>query len=156
MQNGRYPVCIYTKGTALNPFLQGLQEAGGEETARAAAASSEGAPRIVIDPFCEVYPGDDAAVARHPGVDLVVGQHEGAHLDGVESVRVVAEEPGHGVAPNFLELLQGEAAGPASVLIPEPVTLPHVVELAPDDAGEGGAQQGARGGVLGDAGAEQL
>ena len=104
---GKYPVsvCIYIKGTALTPLLRGLQEASGEETSRAAAACSEGAPGIVIDPLCEVYPGDDAAVTRHPGVDLVVGQHEGAHLDGVHPVRVVAEEPGHGVAPDLLELL---------------------------------------------------
>ena len=35
----------------------------------------------------------------------MVGQHEGAHLDGVHPVGVVAEEPGHGVAPDLLELL---------------------------------------------------
>ena len=53
---GKYPVsvCIYIKGTALIPLLRGLQEASGEETSRAAAACSEGAPGIVIDPLCEV------------------------------------------------------------------------------------------------------
>ena len=141
-------VYVFIKGIALTPLPLGLQEASRKETARAAAACSEGSPRIIIYPLCEVYPGDDAAVARHPGVNLVVGQHEGAHLDGVKPVCVVTEEPGHSVAPDLLELLQGEAAGPAPVLIPEPVALPDVVILTPDDAGEGGPEEGAWGRVL--------
>ena len=56
----------------------------------------------------------------------------------------------------FLELVQSEAAGPASILIPEPVPPPQVVILSADDAGEGGTQETTGDWSLWDASAEQL
>ena len=41
-------------------------------------------------------------------------------LDSLDVVSVVAEEPGHGHLPDLLQLLQGEAAGPPTILIEKP------------------------------------
>ena len=78
---------------------------------------------IVIYPLGKVYPGNDARVAGHPGVDLVVRQDECSHLDSLNPVSVVTEQPGHGVASDLLQLLQSEATGPATILIPKPDTM---------------------------------
>ena len=63
-----------------------------------------------------------------PGVYLEVRQDEDSELEGHDTVRVVTEQPGHREAPDFLELLDGEAAGPTSVLIPEPGGHHSIVE----------------------------
>ena len=86
----------------------------------------------------------------------MVRQHEDSHLDIADPVRVVTEQPRHGVLPDLGQLLDGEAAGPASVLIPEPVPLPQVVELPPNDTGEGRPEESTGHRSLCYAGAEEL
>jgi len=76
---------------------------------------------------------EDAVLAGHPGVDLVVREDHGVHLDVVDVVGAVAEDPRQLGLPDLGQLLQGEATGPAAVLIPEPVAQPEVVELLASD-----------------------
>ena len=97
-----------------------------------------------VPPLGEVNLGEDAVLAGHPGVDLVVWEDHGVHLDVVDFVGAVAEDPRQLGLPDLGQLLQGETAGPAAVLVPEPVAQPEVVELLADDAGEGWAHHGAR------------
>merc|ERR1719250_97178 len=93
---------------------------------------------VQVLPLAEVQPGDLAGPAGHPGVDLLVRQNKCMDLDSLDVVCVVAEEPGHGHLPDLLQLLQGEAAGPPTILIEKPVPPPDIVPLPPYDAGEGG------------------
>ena len=85
-----------------------------------AGASSEGGAGTVVNPLGEVQPGNHSGVTGDPGVYLVVRQHKDSHLEGLDTVRVVAEQPRHREAPDLLQLLDSEAAGPTSVLVPEP------------------------------------
>ena len=93
-----------------------------------AGARSEGGAGTVVNPLGEIQPGNDSGVTGDPGVDLQVGQDEHPELEGLDTVRVVAEQPRHGEAPDLLQLLDGEAAGPTSVLIPEPGGHHSIVE----------------------------
>ncbi len=79
-----------------------------------------------------------------------------SYLHGVHLVSVVANDPGQLDLPDLVQLLHGEAAGPAAVLVPESVAEPEVVELLADQTGEGGADHGAGQGALGDAGGPQV
>ena len=79
---------------------------------------------LAVLPLAEVQPGDLAGPAGHPGVDLFVWENKCMNLDGLYMVGVVAEEPGHGHLPDLLQLLQGEAAWPATILIEEPGNQP--------------------------------
>ena len=121
-----------------------------------AGARSEGGAWTVVNPLGEVKPGDHTGVAGDPRVYLEVRQDEDSELEGLDTVRVIAEQSRHREAPDLLQLLDSEAAGPASVLVPEPVSDPDVVELTANDAGEGRAQETSRHGVLSQAGTEEL
>ena len=85
-----------------------------------AAARAEGGAGTVVNPLGEVQPGNDSGATGDPGVDLQVRQDEDSHLETLNTVRVVTEQPSHREAPDLLQLLDSEAAGPTSVLVPEP------------------------------------
>ena len=85
-----------------------------------AGARSEGGVGTVVNPLGEVQPGNHPGVTGDPGVYLEVRQHEDSHLEGLDTVRVVTEQPRHCEAPDLLQLLDSKAAGPTSVLVPEP------------------------------------
>ena len=78
----------------------------------------------------------------------MIWKHESAHLNRLNTVSVVAKQPRYGITSDFLQLFQSKAAWPASILIPEPITMSEVVELSANDAGEGLAQQSSRNGIL--------
>ena len=109
-----------------------------------------------VSPLGEVQSGQDTGLAGNPGVDLVVGQHHGVDLNVVQRVGIITENTGQLDLPDFGQLLQGEAGRPATVLVPEPIAQPEVVELFADDAGEGGTDHGAGERLLGHAGAPQV
>ena len=89
-----------------------------------------------VPPLAEVQPGQHAGLAGHPGVDLVVWQYHRVHLTMImlgnrstllaaylnvlDLVGVVAEDAGQLHPPDLVQLLQGEGARPAAVLVPEP------------------------------------
>jgi len=64
-------------------------------------------------------------------------------------VRVVTNEPGERRLADGGELGRREEGRRHVVLVPEAITSPEVVELAAKQAGQGGAQQGALDGPLG-------
>ena len=78
------------------------------------------------------------------------------HLDSLQVVAVVAQDPGQLDAPDLGELLQGEGGGPAAVLVPESVPVAEVVELLADQTGEGRPHHAARQRPLRDAGGPQV
>ena len=61
-----------------------------------------------VPPLGEVDLGEDAVLAGHPGVDLVVREDHGVHLDVVDVVGAVAEDPRQLGLPDFSQLLEGE------------------------------------------------
>ena len=78
------------------------------------------------------------------------------HLNSLQVVAVVAQDPGQLDAPDLGELLQGEGGGPAAVLVPESVPVAEVVELLADQTGEGRPHHAARQRPLRDAGGPQV
>ena len=120
-------------------FLEGPEGAGG---------GVEGG----VPPLGQVDLGQDAALAGHAGVDLVIGQDHGVDLDAVHLVGVVANDSGKLDLADLGKLLQGEAAGPASVLVPEPIAESKVVELLGHQAAEGWAHHGSGQRLFGDSG----
>merc|ERR1719239_1013386 len=94
-----------------------------------------------VPPVGEVEGGQLPSTAGQPGVQLVVGEEHGPQLDGLHRVRVVADQSRQGGLSDCLQLLQGEAARPAGVLVPVPVSGPEVEELVANDAGEGGSDK---------------
>lgn len=74
----------------------------------------------------------------------MIGQHHGVQLDGLDEVRVVAEDAGDASLADLLELSGAEGRRLVAQFVPEAIAAPHVAELGGDDAGESGAQQTAR------------
>lgn len=81
--------------------------------------------------------------ARHPGVEEGVGDVKQRPLDVGDRVAVVAHCLGQRDLPDLVKLGLGEPDERVAALVPEPVALPEVPELDPDDAGEGRAHQAA-------------
>ena len=67
----------------------------------------------------------------------MIRKHEGSHLHRLNTVGVVTQQPRNSVTSDLLQLLQSEAAWPASILVPEPVPVTEVMVLSSNDAGEG-------------------
>jgi len=91
-----------------------------------------------IPPLGQIHARQLVRLAAHARIDLMVGQHHRVHLDRLNVVGVVAENPRKADLSNFRQLFEGEGGGPAAVLVPEAVSGPEVVELAAHDAGKGG------------------
>ena len=66
----------------------------------------------------------------------MVGQDHGVDLDGLQLVRVVAEDARQFGATQLRQLLWRKGGRPARVLVPEAVADTQVVELTPNDAGK--------------------
>jgi len=109
-----------------------------------------------ITPLGKVNSRQDPRFTGDSGVDLVVREHHGIHLDVLQVVTVVTEYSGQFHLSDLSELFEGEAAGPSSVLVPEPVSVTEVVELFADDAGKGGADHGSGERTLGDASSPEI
>jgi len=77
-------------------------------------------------------------------------------LNGGDSVAVIAEDFGQSRLSDFLELRFRETNERVRVLVPEAVARLQLVELAADDAGEGGAHQAPQEGPLGHAAGEEV
>ena len=103
-----------------------------------------------VSPLGQVDLGQDAALARDPWVDLVVGKDHGVDLDALHLVGVITDDPRQLDLPDLRQLLEGEAAGPAAVLVPESVTEPQGAELLGHQAAEGWADHRAGQRLLGD------
>ena len=86
----------------------------------------------------------------------MVWKYHGVDLDVVQIVTGVAQNAGKLGFPDFCQLFQSEAGWPATVLVPEPISQPEVVELFANDAGESGSDHGSGQGSLGDSGAPQI
>ena len=86
----------------------------------------------------------------------MIRKHESSHLHRLNTVGVVTQQPRHSVTSDLLQLLQGEAAWPASILVPEPVPVPEVMVLSSNDAGEGLTQQSSWNWILCNTCTEQL
>ncbi len=86
----------------------------------------------------------------------MVWQHHGEDLHCLDVVGVVAQDPRQLDLPDLVQLLQGEAAGPASVLVPEAIAVAEGAELLADDAGKCRAHHGAGQGLLGDSSRPQI
>ena len=97
-----------------------------------------------ISPFAQVNSGQDSTLTGDAGVNLVIRQDHGINLDGVNVVAVITKHARHFDFADFAQLLNGEAAGPASVLVPKAIAGSEVGELLADDAGEGRSDHGTR------------
>ena len=86
----------------------------------------------------------------------MIRKHEGSHLHRLNTVGVVTQQPRHSVTSDLLQLLQSEAAWPASILVPEPVSVTEVMVLSSNDAGEGLTQQSSWNRILCNTCTEQL
>ena len=86
----------------------------------------------------------------------MIWKHKSSHLNSLNTVSVVTEQPRDGITSDLLQLLQSEAAWPSSILVPEPIPMSQVVELSPNDAGEGLTQQTSRNWILSNASTEQF
>ena len=64
-------------------------------------------------------------------------------LDVADDVTVDADHPGQRQLPDLRQLGLGELNGGVGALIPKSIALLQLLELDSDDAGEGGADQGA-------------
>ena len=80
----------------------------------------------------------------------MIGQDHGVDLDAVHLISVITNDPGELDLPDFGQLLKGETAGPASILIPESISKPKVMELTGHEAAKGWADHGSRQGLLRD------
>jgi len=74
----------------------------------------------------------------------MIGENHGVNLNILNVVRVVTENSGQLNPPDLSQLLKGKRGWPPTILVPEPVSIPKVVELLAHDAGEGRANHGAR------------
>lgn len=96
-----------------------------------------------IPPFAQVNSGQHAALTGHARVDLVIGQDHGIDLDGVDVVAVITKDTRHFDFTDLAQLLNGEAAWPTTVLVPETITGSKVGKLLADNAGKSGTDHGA-------------
>ena len=80
----------------------------------------------------------------------MIRQDHGIDLDAVHLISVITNDPGELDLPDFGQLLKGETAWPASILIPESISKPEVMELAGHDASKGWANHGSGQGLLRD------
>ena len=142
---------LYLEGLAHGPLLgAGAHGAGGH------------APRA---PDVDGLVAHVAAHALLPQVEVDLGQRAAGHArveEGVGHVEERALDVGDGVAvvahclaqahfADLVELGLGEPDERVAALVPEPVALPQVPELDPDNAGEGWAHQATVQGSLGQA-----
>ena len=66
-----------------------------------------------------------------------------AYLNCLQIVTVVTQHSGQLDSSDLRQLFQGEGGWPATILIPEPVSVSEVVELFANDTGQGGADHAA-------------
>ena len=94
--------------------------------------------------------------AGRPHVSDVVRLEEEEGLEFLHVVHTVTDDPGEADGPDLLELGRSEGPGVTTVLVPEPVPLPQVEELLPDDAGECRPDYSPHHGLLGHPAREQV
>ena len=86
----------------------------------------------------------------------MIGHDEWVELDGLEQVRVVADDARHARLADDGQLLGREGRRLAAQFVPEAIAGAAVAELLRDDARKGGAQQTAGQGTLGHSSRPQI
>ena len=80
----------------------------------------------------------------------MIRQDHGIDLDALHLVSVVTNDSGELDLPDFIQLLESETARPSSILVPESISKPEVMELTGHDAAKGWANHGSGQGLLRD------